>query len=101
MTHLNRRHLLVTAATVAALPAFNAQAAVPAAPAGAVPADDDLAPRGRQRLDTGWRFAFGHLYDEHKDFDFGADLRTYAKQGPDSTPAAAFDYDDSAWRQVG
>ena len=97
MPQINRRHLLVTAATAAAIPALGAQGAVTAS-LGVVPTDDDLAPRVRQRFDTRWRFAFGHLDDEEKDFGYGKDLRTYAKQGPDSTPIAAFDYDDSSWR---
>ena len=91
MLDLNRRHLLAgTAATFVAVRAGTSQAQAPAV------AQDTR----RTRFDTGWRFAFGHLYDVDKDFGYGADLRTYAKQGPDATPVAKADYDDSQWRPV-
>jgi len=92
MLDLNRRHLLAgTAATFAAV-----SAGAPAlAQTGTIRPDDR-----RIRFDTGWRFAFGHLYDVEKDFGYGADQRTYAKQGIDATPIAKADYDDSQWRPV-
>ena len=81
MLDLNRRHLLAgTAATFAAV-----SAGAPAlAQTGTIRPDDR-----RIRFDTGWRFAFGHLYDVEKDFGYGADQRTYAKQGIDATPSRA------------
>ncbi|MFT4074574.1 MAG: beta-galactosidase GalA [Asticcacaulis sp.] len=91
MLDLNRRHLLAgTAATFVAVQAGTSQAQVQTA------AQDQR----RTRFDTGWRFAFGHLYDVEKDFGYGGDLRTYAKQGIDATPVAKADYDDSQWRPV-
>ena len=90
---LNRRHLLATAAAVCIAGAARAQdtTTVIVEPASR---------RQRIRFDDGWRFAFGHLNDVTKDFGFGADLRTYAKQGSDATPAAKADFDDSAWREL-
>ena len=92
MLELNRRHLLASAAaTFAAVSATR-----PAWAQTEKVAQDDR----RTRFDTGWRFAFGHLNDVEKDFGFGGDLRTYAKQGIDATPVAKPDYDDSQWRPV-
>ncbi len=107
MIKLSRRTLMVSASALAAAPAIASGKTRATGPADgqtafirdlyAIP---DLAPRQRARFDTGWRFAFGHMYDPAKDFDFGKDQRTFAKQGPDATPAAAADFDDSAWRPV-
>ncbi|CAL4866333.1 Beta-galactosidase BoGH2A [Asticcacaulis sp. MM231] len=94
MLELNRRHLLASAAaTFAAVQAGAGQAQT-------VVMGEVKSPRQRLRFDTGWRFAFGHLNDVEKDFGFGSDQRTYAKQGPDATPVAKPDYDDSQWRPV-
>ena len=94
MLELNRRHLLAgTAATFVAVQASGAQAQ-------AIVTGEVKSPRQRIRFDTGWRFAFGHLNDVEKDFGYGGDLRTYAKQGIDATPVAKADYDDSQWRPV-
>ena len=87
--HLHRRHLLASAAAAALAQPVLAQAA-PAPQAD---------PR-RALFDDGWKFAFGHLSDVDKDFGWGRDLRTYAKQGPDATPAAKADFDDGAWRPL-
>jgi len=57
-------------------------------------------PGRRVSFDAGWKFAFGHLSDIDKDFGFGADLRTFAKQGPDATPLSLASFDDSHWRDV-
>ncbi len=94
MLELNRRHLLAgTAATFVAVQASGAQAQI-------IVTGEVKSPRQRIRFDTGWRFAFGHLNDVEKDFGYGGDLRTYAKQGIDATPVAKADYDDSQWRPV-
>jgi beta-galactosidase len=91
MLDLNRRHLLAgTAATFVAVQVGSAKAQT-----DAIKQDNR-----RIRFDTGWRFAFGHLNDVEKDFGYGGDLRTYAKQGIDATPVAKADYDDSQWRPV-
>ncbi len=90
MLDLNRRHLLAgTAATFVAVQAGTSQAQ-----------ERIVEDSRRTRFDTGWRFAFGHLNDVEKDFGYGGDLRTYAKQGIDATPVAKADYDDSQWRPV-
>ena len=90
MLDLNRRHLLAgTAATFVAVQAGTSQAQTET-----IKQDDR-----RIRFDTGWRFAFGHLNDVEKDFGYGADQRTYAKQGIGALVAKA-DYDDSQWRPV-
>jgi len=99
MPSIDRRSLLVSASVAAALPAL-ARAATKSANVAVVPPDDELGPRGRERFDRGWRFTFGNLDDEDKDFGWGKDLRTFAKQGPDATPVAKADYDDSKWREV-
>ncbi len=93
MTRFHRRQILAFATALAL-----AGAAVSRAEAQTAAATDG--PRQRLRLDEGWRFAFGHLDDETKDFNFGKDQRTYAKQGPDSGDAAQARFDDSAWRLV-
>jgi beta-galactosidase len=91
MLDLNRRHLLAgTAATFVAIQAGTSEAQAETG------RDDDR----RTRFDTGWRFAFGHLNDAEKDFNYGGDQRTYAKQGIDATPVAKADYDDSHWQPV-
>lgn len=94
MSRLHRRQLLASATALAlaggAVSAAHAQTARPV----------DDGPRQRLRLDEGWRFAFGHLDDAGKDFNFGKDQRTYAKQGPDSGDAAQARFDDSAWRRI-
>jgi beta-galactosidase len=93
MTRFHRRQILASATALAL-----AGGAVSRAQAQTAAATDG--PRQRLRLDEGWRFAFGHLDDETKDFNFGKDQRTYAKQGPDSGDAAQAKFDDSAWRLI-
>ena len=99
MSQLNRRTVLASA-SILALMGSGAQAKSKAktVPGQTVMPAAQASRMGRERFDTGWRFAFGHLNDIDKDFGFGADLRTYAKQGPDATPIAKADYDDSQWR---
>ncbi|ESQ91203.1 beta-galactosidase [Asticcacaulis sp. AC460] len=96
MLELNRRHLLATAAIAAAVPAASAKAQ----PYSPSPKPADNGPRQRILFDDGWRFAFGHLHDGEKDFGFGLDQRTYAKQGPDSGKATQAGFDDSGWREL-
>ncbi len=91
MPRPHRRQVLASAAAMALATGATGQAGAQAAE----PASDG--PRQRLRLDEGWRFAFGHLDDATKDFNFGQDQRTYAKQGPDSGDAAQAKFDDSAW----
>ncbi len=89
MLHPDRRQLMLAASALAlAGTSFPAQAQTVA---------ND--PR-RQRLDEGWRFAFGHLDDQDLDFNFGKDQRTYAKQGPNAGDASKSDFNDSNWREI-
>ena len=91
MYRLDRRQLMASATALAVAGSVTSTA-------GAQPANEG--PRQRLRLDEGWRFAFGHLDDADKDFNFGKDQRTYAKQGPDSGDAAQVKFDDSKWRSI-
>ena len=93
MYRFDRRQLMASATALAL-----AGGAVSAVRAQTPPANGG--PRQRLRLDEGWRFAFGHLDDADKDFNFGKDSRTYAKQGPDSGDAAQGKFDDSQWRLI-
>ena len=50
------------------------------------------------RMDTGWRFAFGHPFDTEKDFLHATGYFSFlTKTGYGDGPAAA-DFDDRAWR---
>ncbi|MBP2161017.1 MULTISPECIES: beta-galactosidase GalA [Asticcacaulis] len=93
----NRREVLATASSLTLM----ASAGITWAQDKNEPvAKDEVGRMGRVRFNDGWRFAFGHLHDGEKDFGFGLDLRTYAKQGPDSGKVAQAAFDDSQWRQV-
>ena len=91
---LHRRQLLASATALTVVGGLSVQAAHVRAQTA------ETGPRQRLRLDEGWRFAFGNLDDETKDFNFGKDQRTYAKQGPDSGDASQAKFDDSAWREI-
>ena len=91
MFRLDRRQLMASATALTIVGSAVSTARAQAANDG---------PRQRLRLDEGWRFAFGHLNDADKDFNFGKDQRTYAKQGPDSGDAAQIKFDDSKWRDI-
>jgi beta-galactosidase len=86
----HRRDMLLSASALALL----------GLPSLAVAQTKPVDTNGRERLDEGWKFAFGHLNDPVKDFGFSDGLRTYAKQGPDSGPVAQLDFDDSKWRDI-
>ncbi|MBW8734672.1 MAG: DUF4982 domain-containing protein [Asticcacaulis sp.] len=88
----SRRTVLATTAGLLALPCGAARAATPY---------EDLAPRQRIQFDAGWRFALGHAADVDRDFGWGRDQKTFAKQGQTSIaePAAA-DFDDRTWTMV-
>lgn len=97
---LNRREVLVTASAMT-LVATSASAITTPVSGQDLPQQDVRPGRmGRTRFNDGWRFAFGHLHDADKDFGFGLDLRTYAKQGPDSGLVAQAKFDHSQWREV-
>lgn len=95
---LNRREVLATASALAI--AGTALADSASALSCATNTSIGQGRSGRTRFNDGWRFAFGHLHDADKDFGFGLDLRTYAKQGPDSGKVAQAGFDDSQWREV-
>lgn len=66
--------------------------------AGARPAAPELpAARDRIALDDGWKFHLGDANDLDKDFGFGANLRTYAKQGYPGVAPASPDFADMQW----
>ena len=90
----SRRALLGATAAIAALPK-----SVFAAPA-VVPAIDDLSPRERILFDFDWRFARGHASDVNRDFGFGRDQKTFAKQGAGVAEPATAKFDDSTWTKV-
>ncbi|ESQ80113.1 beta-galactosidase GalA [Asticcacaulis sp. YBE204] len=100
MTSLNRRHLLQSAAIAGAVVAAPAVAANSVAPAAKLLPEDDLGPRERISLDFDWRFHFGHATDLKKDFKYGANQATHAKQGANVAECLTADYDDSAWRKL-
>ena len=88
----SRRTVLATTAGLLALPYGTATHAA---------AYDSLAPRQRILFDTDWRFALGHAADVDRDFGWGRDQKTFAKQGQVSIaePTAA-SFDDSTWMAV-
>jgi beta-galactosidase len=56
--------------------------------------------RERLLFDFGWRFHLGHASDMARDFNFGADLKTFAKAGANVAAAAGIEFDDSGWAKV-
>ena len=98
---INRRQALAATAGAAMLARSGAAASQTLSALAAV----DLGPRERISMDFDWRFALGHAADPDKDFGFGANQRTYAKQGASApswwvAAAAQKDFDDSAWKPV-
>ena len=51
-------------------------------------------------MDANWRFAFGHPYDTKKDFNNGTSYFSYITKAGYGDGAAAFDFDDRAWRLI-
>lgn len=95
MPYPARRDILIGASALALTPALATSVC-----AQSTDSDHDM-PNRRVSFDDGWKFAFGNLDDPDKDFGWGGPgLRTYAKQGPDSSQAAQADFDDSAWRSL-
>jgi beta-galactosidase len=95
MANLTRRGLFGSTA---------AGVAFAATPLGAADAQErarmDYGPRERLLMDFDWRFALGHANDMARDFGFGLDQRTFAKQGANVAAAAALDFDDAGWRTL-
>ena len=105
MGHWTRRDLLRSgvAASAAAAGQTRAGAGTTAAGSGAVPlSSKENSERERLLLDFGWRFHFGHAWDQAKDFDFGGNARlaqTFAKAG-NFLPVCNAAFDDGAWEKV-
>jgi beta-galactosidase len=94
MFETDRRTLLCGAAAgMAIAPAFATTAATAAA-------SETLGPRQRIPFDFGWRFSLGHAADVNRDYGFGRDQKTFAKQGQGVAAPAAADFDDSTWQAV-
>lgn len=97
----NRRQVLIGSAAIVSL-----AASLRPKPAFAIlpeqPPEPPVNPGKRETIlfNDDWRFAFGHANDEAKDFGFGKNQRTYAKQGPDSGMASQQNFDDSGWRKL-
>ena len=53
--------------------------------------------REHTRMDTGWRFALGHAYDPHQDFDYSTVPFFFGKAGYGDGPASP-KFDDRTWR---
>ncbi len=98
MTGPTRRTILSTAAatTLIAPKVARATAAGPVVP----PAYKALSPRERIRFDFDWRFKLGHAADINRDFDYGQDQETYAKQGVFVAAPCDPQFDDSTWQSV-
>lgn len=79
--------------------AGSAGAALLAGASSAATAAIEPALREQILLDGGWRFHLGHAADPDRDFGFGRDQRTFAKQGVTS-PATLAGFDDSGWAPV-
>jgi beta-galactosidase len=93
MFETDRRTLLCGAAAgMAIAPAF--------ATSDAAATPETLAPRQRIPFDFGWRFSLGHAADVNRDFGFGRDQKTFAKQGQGVAAPAAVDFDDSTWQAI-
>jgi beta-galactosidase len=98
MVEITRRGLLESGAVgvLATSAAIGVTANAQAQPASA----QGSGARERLLLDFDWRFALGHASDVARDFGFGENQRTYAKQGTRVAAAAADDFDDTAWRAI-
>jgi beta-galactosidase len=55
--------------------------------------------RERLSMDSGWRFALGHAYDNHRDFDYATVPFFFAKAGYGDGPTSPR-FDDRTWRMV-
>ncbi|ESQ86971.1 hypothetical protein ABAC460_21565 [Asticcacaulis sp. AC460] len=94
MFETDRRTLLrAAAAGMAVAPALTATGASAAT-------FEDLSPRRRIPFDFDWRFSLGHASDVNRDYGFGRDQKTFAKQGQGVAAPTAADFDDSTWRAV-
>lgn len=56
--------------------------------------------REAQLFNNGWKFSLGHAHDVHKDFNFTTSHFSYLAKAGYGDGAAAFDFDDRAWRDV-
>jgi len=54
--------------------------------------------REHLKMDSGWRFAFGHAYDAKKDFNNATGYFSYLTKATYGDGPAAKNFDDRAWR---
>jgi beta-galactosidase len=102
MSRWTRRDLLKSGVAASAAAASQTVASAQTAAGGAVAPSKANSERERLLLDFGWRFHFGHAWDESRDFDFGGNGRTaqtFAKAGS-FLPVCGADFDDGAWEKV-
>jgi len=59
-----------------------------------------FAQRERIKFDHDWLFSLGHGTDENQDFGFGTRYFTYMTKTGYGDGAAAFDFNDTAWRHI-
>lgn len=59
-----------------------------------------FAQRERIKFDHDWLFSLGHGTDEKQDFGFGTRYFTYMTKTGYGDGAAAFDFNDTAWRHI-
>ena len=88
---IDRRNAL---ALVGGLPFATLASSAQALGLDASPAD---VARAREALDAGWKFHLGDANELDRDFGFGANQRTYAKQGFAVASAASADFTDIQW----
>jgi beta-galactosidase len=98
MANWTRRDLWRIGAASYAAPGLTLAASQTATPAALT----ENFERERLLLDRGWRFHFGHAYDQAKDFEYGGSARaaqTFAKPGS-FPPVCEANFDDSVWTKV-
>ncbi|KRA60144.1 beta-galactosidase [Caulobacter sp. Root655] len=92
---INRRNVLTL---IGGLPAVALPVRAMAASPGVAPLDAaGGGPRKRIALDAGWKFHLGDAHELDRDFGFGAQQRTYAKQGFGASYVASPDFTDIQW----
>jgi beta-galactosidase len=70
------------------------------AQAGPVPGPSEPTGRGRELLDFGWRFHFGHANDAAKDFGLGSGRSGGFQKTGDFLSPSSLAFDDSDWKPV-
>lgn len=57
-------------------------------------------PREHIKIDSGWRFALGHAYDQAKDFNNSTGYFSYFAKAGNGDGAASPDFEDRTWRLI-